>query len=150
MKNTVKLLAVCMVILSMVGCSSLFGTGSNAAATSAGKSCGKAIATLYKEYKQQVKIDVSNPTALTSIVQIAAARNVLKDNKDDKEFLGAFTMGLVSGSNNLITNATSSNIINALLSLSALNNVTTNTPSGSSTAGEAGKALLPMMQSVGK
>ena len=69
---------------------------------------------------------------------------------DDKEFLGAFTMGLVSGSNNLITNATSSNIINALLSLSALNNVTTNTPSGSSTAGEAGKALLPLMKSVGK
>ncbi|MBQ8045135.1 MAG: hypothetical protein IJ269_02145 [Bacteroidales bacterium] len=150
MKNKVKLLAVCMVILSIVGCSSWFGSGNTATATSSGKSCGKAISTLYKEYKRQGKIDVANPTALTCIVQIAAARNVLKENKDDKAFLSAFTMGLVSGSNNLITNLTSNNIINALLSLSALNDITTNTPSGSSTAGEAGKALLPLMKSVGK
>ena len=104
MKNKVKLLAVCMVVLSIVGCSSWFGSGNSAAATSAGRSCGKAISTLYKEYKRQGKIDVANPTALTCIVQIAAARNVLKENKDDKAFLSAFTMGLVSGSNNLITN----------------------------------------------
>ena len=150
MKSKVKLLAVCMVLLSIVGCSSWFSSGNIAAATSAGKSCGKAISTLYKEYKRQGKIDISNPTALTSIVQIAAARNVLKENKDDKAFISAFTMGLVSGSNNLITNATSNNIINTLLSLTELNNVTTNTPSVSSTANEAGKALLPLMKSVGK
>ncbi|MBO7200145.1 MAG: hypothetical protein J6V54_01990 [Bacteroidales bacterium] len=150
MKNKVKLLAVCMVVLSIVGCSSWFGSGNTATATASGKTCGKAISTLYKEYKRQGKIDVSNPTALTCIVQIAAARNVLKENKDDKAFLSAFAMGLVSGSNNLITNLTSNNIINSLLSLSSLNNITTNTPSGSSTANEAGNSLLPLMKSVGK
>ena len=148
MKNKLNLLAICVIAFSIVGCSTLFNSSSNSVATSAGASCGKAISNLYKEYKKENKVDVTNTNTLTYIIQIAAARNVLKENKNDAAFVSAFALGLVSGSNNLITNATSNNVINALLSLSSLNTVTTNTPSSSSTATEAGKAVLPLMRTL--
>lgn len=148
MKNKLNLLAICAIAFSIVGCSTLFNSSSNSVATSAGASCGKAISNLYKEYKKENKVDVTNTNTLTYIIQIAAARNVLKENKNDAAFVSAFALGLVSGSNNLITNATSNNVINALLSLSSLNTVTTNTPSSSSTATEAGKAVLPLMRTL--
>lgn len=148
MKNKLNLLAICVIAFSIVGCSTLFNSSSNSVATSAGASCGKAISNLYKEYKKENKVDVTNTNTLTYIIQIAAARNVLKENKNDAAFVSAFALGLVSGSNNLITNATSNNVINAMLSLSSLNTVTTNTPSSSSTATEAGKAVLPLMRTL--
>lgn len=148
MKNKLNLLAICVIAFSIVGCSTLFNSSSNSVATSAGANCGKAISNLYKEYKKENKVDVTNTNTLTYIIQIAAARNVLKENKNDAAFVSAFALGLVSGSNNLITNATSNNVINALLSLSSLNTVTTNTPSSSSTATEAGKAVLPLMRTL--
>lgn len=151
MKSKLKLLViVASLLLVATGCKSLFSSSENAGATTAGKSCGKAISTLYKEYKKQNKIDVTNTTTLTSIVQIAAARNVLKENKNNTAFMSAFAVGLVSGSNNLITNLTSNNVINALLTLSSLNDITTNTPSNSTAANEAGKSLIPLVKSIDK
>lgn len=151
MRNKLKLLLISVTVLFMASsCQSLFSTSEISVATSAGKSCGKAISTLYKEYRKQNKIDVSNTTTLTSIVEIAAARNLLKENKENKDFVTAFALGLVSGSNNLITSQTSNNVINALLSLSSLGMIATNTPSNSNAANEAGKSLLPLVQSIDK
>ncbi|MBR5784704.1 MAG: hypothetical protein IKY43_06005 [Bacteroidales bacterium] len=150
MKRKIGLMAIVIATFTlMVGCS-LFKNAGDAGATAAGAACGKAMSTLYKEYKKLGKIDVTSTTTLTAVVQIAAARNLLIDNKNNSAYLTAFGVGLVSGSNNLINNSTASSFINTLLSLTSLTNVTTNTPSTSSTANEAGKSLMPLIRTIAK
>jgi hypothetical protein len=130
----IGIIALFAAVLSFTSCTvSNVTTTNNSAATSAGTSCGKVLSTLYTQYKSTGKVDMTNSNTLLNVVELATYYTTLKANRSNAAYTKAFAVGMVSGSNGLVTNLNSTSVINALLAITGLSGITTNT-SGVSTA----------------
>lgn len=90
-------------------------------AATSGQKAGAALKSLYSQYKADGKVDMSNITTLTNLATLAANVQGLKGQSDKSAFYKDFAKGLVLGSNNLVTNTTSSTVMSGLSNLA--NNV---------------------------
>ena len=114
MKST-KLFALLAVLVLCLSCGSTGGmaTGTSLGATN-GQATGAAIKSLYSQYKTDGRIDVTNINNVMNMVAVANGIQGLKGLDDKSSFYKDFAAGLIFGSNNLITNNTSSAITGLL------------------------------------
>jgi hypothetical protein len=91
------------------------------AATSNGQAAGAALRALYTQYKADGKLDMGNITNLLNITTLANNIQGLKGQTDKSAFYKDFAKGLVTGSNNLVTESNSASVMNGLSNL--VNNV---------------------------
>lgn len=119
--KTLKFLTALTVILAMMSCASMnqssnttsAGTN-NTAAYTAGSACGGALLALYKQYKTDGKVDLSNPTNLLNLATLAGSASNLKANLKDKTYYQGFANGTVSGSNNTVSTSSVNHVLNSL------------------------------------
>lgn len=92
-----------------------------ATATVNGQAAGAALKALYTQYKADGKLNITNLTNIANITTLASNVNGLKGQTDKSSFYKDFAIGLVAGSNNLVTEDTSASVMSGLTSLA--NNV---------------------------
>lgn len=81
-----------------------------------GISAGKALLSLYTQYKSAGKLDFSNPTNVQTLLTLAQNIKGLSTKQDNTSFLG----GLISGSKNLVNSGNSASVLNSLASIANL------------------------------
>ena len=112
--------ALTLVAVMTTSCGLLGNSAANANATSSGNTTGSALTALLAQYLKDGKLDASNLSNLINIATIASSIQTLK-GKISNSALADFASGLVTGSNNQISNTNSSTITNILAQLA--NNV---------------------------
>ncbi len=83
-----------------------------------GIQAGMALLSLYKQYKANGKLDLTNTSNITSLISLASNIKGLKSNDNSNT---SFLSGLIQGSSNLVNNDNSSTVLNTLSSLAGLN-----------------------------
>ena len=96
-------------------------TTTESAGTTNGKAAGSALKSLYTQYKADGKLDMSNLNNIMNAATLATNVKGLKGQTDKTTFYKDFASGLILGSENLVTSATSSNVMSGLSNLA--NNV---------------------------
>lgn len=96
-------------------------TTTESAGTTNGKAAGSALKSLYIQYKADGKLDMSNLNNIMNAATLATNVKGLKGQTDKTTFYKDFASGLILGSENLVTSATSSNVMSGLSNLA--NNV---------------------------
>lgn len=96
-------------------------TTTESAGTTNGKAAGSALKSLYTQYKADGKLDMSNLNNIMNAATLATNVKGLKGQTDKTTFYMDFASGLILGSENLVTSATSSNVMSGLSNLA--NNV---------------------------
>jgi len=81
-----------------------------------GTFAGTALLNLYNMYKQDGKLDITNPVTLDNLWKLSLNIINLAKQIDNQPFLA----GLISGSKNLVNEANSTSVLGALSSLSSL------------------------------
>lgn len=88
----------------------------SALTSSNGISAGKALLGLYTQFKADGKLDFSNQTNLSNLMQLATSISGLKDATKTTD-TSSFLSGLISGSGNLVNSGNSTNVLGALTNL---------------------------------
>ena len=91
------------------------------AATTNGQAAGAALKALYTQYKADGKLDMGNLTNLMNLTTLATNVQGLKGQSNKSAFYMDFVKGLVTGSNNLVTESNSTSVMSGLTNL--VNNV---------------------------
>ena len=99
------------------GASAIVNTEKASAATSQGKAAGVALNVLYKTYKAEGKIDVTNVKNITNISTLTKNLKGLKGQSKKSDFYKEFVDGLITGSDNLVTEKNSGTVMNSLIVL---------------------------------
>ena len=92
-------------------------TTTEAVATTNGKAAGAALRALYTQYKADGKMDMANLTNIANLATLASNVQDLKGQTDKSAFYKDFVAGLISGSNNLVTESNSTSVMSGLTSL---------------------------------
>ena len=87
------------------------------AATANGKAAGAALRALYTQYKADGKMDMANLTNIANLATLASNVQDLKGQSDKSAFYKDFVAGLISGSNNLVTESNSGTVMSGLTNL---------------------------------
>ena len=122
------------------GASAIVNTEKASTATSQGKAAGAALNALYKTYKAEGKIDVSNVKNITNITTLTKNLNGLKGQSKKSDFYKEFLSGLISGSDNLVTEKNSGTVMNGLAVLAG-NGETSRQAGNKSKMAQASEAL---------
>ena len=148
MKISAFFVAIAMTVLTVASCGVL-GQSSTTATTATtavsgstnGQQAGAALKTLYTQYKTDGKLDVTNLNNIISLATLAKNVEGLKGVSDRTSFYKDFAAGLISGSNNLVTQTNSNAVMNGLTSL--VNNVDLSALQGNASeiASKGGEAL---------
>lgn len=128
-------------------------TTSETAATTNGKAAGAALKALYTQYKADGKLNISNLTNIANITTLASNVKGLKGQTDKTAFYKDFAAGLITGSNNLVTEDISGSVMSGLTSLA--NNVDLSNIAGilgnakTSSSGEASELTSSLTSILG-
>ena len=116
-------------------------TTTESAGTTNGKAAGSALKSLYTQYKADGKLDMSNLNNIMNAATLATNVKGLKGQSDKTTFYKDFAAGLITGSNNLVTQTNSNAVMNGLTSL--VNNVDLSALQGNASeiASKGGEAL---------
>ena len=111
MKVKLSLAAIVVVGFIVLGaCNTTSSVGSTSSpAYNSGQLFGSSLLSLYSDYKQAGKIDMSNTGTMLQVAQLATSCSVIKQN-----FYMSFVEGAVLGSQQNVTQNNASNIINTL------------------------------------
>ncbi len=123
--NTMKRLSIilmCFAALSFVSCSSL-GTiaASDSAAKATGQSTANAILGLYRSYKANGTISLSNTTDLTNALALATGYTGYRNNQTNSSYKTSFAAGMVAAGGSLITSSNVNSVITTMNNLTGLN-----------------------------
>ena len=105
----------------LLGGKSETATETVSAATTNGQAAGAALKALYTQYKADGKLDMGNLTNLMNLTTLATNVQGLKGQSNKSAFYMDFVKGLVTGSNNLVTESNSTSVMSGLTNL--VNNV---------------------------
>lgn len=116
-------------------------TTSVSAATTNGQAAGAALKSLYTQYKSAGKLDLNNLNNIMNLATLATNVKGLKGQTNKTQFYKDFAAGLITGSNNLVTQTNSNAVMNGLTSL--VNNVDLSALQGNASeiASKGGEAL---------
>ncbi len=129
MKKTLILCTAAVMLLCSFDLKGLLGSKSETTTAEAvvseaqkqGSSAGKALHNLYTQYKTDGKFDAKNLNNILNTVSLINSCSDLKENIKNTSFLKDFGIGLVKGSNNLVTNDNSNIVTDQLGAL--VNNI---------------------------
>lgn len=115
MKKTLLFCTAAVILLCSFDLKGLLGSKSETTTAEAsvseaqtqGNSAGKALNELYTQYKTDGKFDAKNLNNILNTVSLINNCSGLKDNIKNTSFLKDFGIGLVKGSNNLVTDKNS-------------------------------------------
>jgi hypothetical protein len=144
----IGVLALFAAVLSFASCSSSKVSSSTSSATTVGSSCGKVLSNLYSQFQSSGTLDLANSTVLSKVAELGTYYKSLKDNQTNLTFIKKFTSGLVSGSKGLVTSKNSSNVINNLLSITGLSNITSSTASATAASSNVVSGLTNLFKSI--
>lgn len=118
MKSVKSLVAIALCLL-VTSCGVIGGpaAGTAQSGTTDGQTSGAALKSLYGQYKTDNKVDLSNINNIISLAQLVNGIQGLKNVDDKSQFYTDFAAGLVLGSQNLVTEQTSTPVTGALSSL---------------------------------
>lgn len=88
--------------------------------SSNGLAAGKALLSLYTQYKADGKLDLSKANNITNIVNLITNVKGLKSGSTSANTPSSFISSLISGSNNLVTKNNANSVLGALGSISNL------------------------------
>ena len=86
-------------------------------ATTDGQAAGAALKSLYTQYKSAGKLELTNMNNILSLTTLVQNVKGLKGQSEKSTFYKDFASGLILGSSNLVTEATSSTVMSGLGSL---------------------------------
>lgn len=118
-----------MMLLCSFDLKSLFGGSKSTTTTTTtaapttnadGKAAGKALRTLYTSYKETGSFNYKDPMTILNTISLVNSCKNLKEKAQDKTYWTSFASGLVSGSENLVTEQLSNTVT------TQLNNIVTN------------------------
>ena len=92
-------------------------TSVTTSAATDGHAAGVALKSLYGQYKTDGKLDMSNLTNIVNLASLAQNIKGLKGLQDKSVFYKEFASGLILGSDNLVTQQTSSSVMSGLSGL---------------------------------
>lgn len=112
--KTLKIFAISLIALLFA--TSSFAQTSTSLTSSNGIAAGKALLSLYTQYKADGKLDLGNANNISNLVSLASNIKGLASDPNTKNFLS----GLISGSKNLVTNSNSGSVLKTLTSIAGL------------------------------
>lgn len=125
---TYAMALVLMLTMSSWSLKNLFGGSSTAtevqetpAAQKAGQNAGKALSTLYTNYKSSGTIDMKDVNTYAQLGLLVANCTGLKENYSDKEYLRLYGQGLIAGGMGLVTENNVSDLTSTLTDLAKTN-----------------------------
>ncbi len=109
---------LCVTMLLMESCVSMNrqtgGVPHHSSAYAAGSACGGAISSLYRQYRKDGTLDLSNPTNIYYLAVLAKNSSDLKRKMKDRDYYDAFTKGTFAGSQRLISQAIMRKMVSSL------------------------------------
>jgi hypothetical protein len=131
--------------LAIMSCSTVSNiASSNPTATAAGTGAGKALSTLYSQYKSTGKVNMGSASTIGSIVELGTYVAALKNSQGVSGYKAAFATGLVSGSTGLVTSGNSMSTVNSLLGIAGLSGISSTVSSTSATATNVASGLTTL------
>lgn len=109
--------ALTLAVMTITSCGLLGNSAANANASTSGSTTGSVLTALLAQYLKDGKLDTSNLTNLINLATLASSIQTLKGKLGNNSTLTDFAGGLVTGSNNQISNTNSSTITNILAQL---------------------------------
>ncbi|MCR5049506.1 MAG: hypothetical protein K6A36_00310 [Paludibacteraceae bacterium] len=124
------------------------------AASSAGQGAGNAMLALYNQYKADGnKYDYKNMQNILNTVTLLANCEGLKENYQDKTYLGEFSKGLIASSLGLVTKDNVETVTNSLVDMvknsDTVKNTTTQVQSTANTAAQYANTAAQYATSIG-
>ncbi len=122
MKKILTMIAAAAIAVMMAALSGVTAYAGSSTSTgyNSGVTAGKALNTLYKQYKTDGKLDTKNATNLVQLALLGTSISGLKGQDKSSDYVKDFNKGLVLGSAGLVSTSTSSTISDTLSSLSNL------------------------------
>ena len=118
MKKVLSAIAALSLVAIMATSCGLAGSLANtSSASSNGSTTGSALTSLLSQYLKDGKLDTSNLSNLINLATIASSIQSLKGQSTGSSTLADFASGLITGSNNQISQPNSGTITNILASL---------------------------------
>lgn len=111
--------ALGLVVIMATSCGIANNLVNNSSATSSGSTTGSALTSLLSQYLKDGKLDTSNLSNLINLATIASSIQGLKGQSSGSSILTDFASGLVTGSNNQISQTNSGTITNILANLAS-------------------------------
>lgn len=109
--------ALSLVVIMTASCGLAGNLVSNSSASANGSTTGGALTSLLAQYLKDGKLDTSNISNLINLATIASSIQGLKNQNTGSSILTDFASGLVTGSNNQISQTNSGTITNILATL---------------------------------
>ena len=109
--------ALTLVVIMTASCGLAGNLVSNSSANANGSTTGSALTALLAQYLKDGQLDTSNLSNLINLATIASSIQGLKGQSSGSSTLADFASGLMTGSNNQISQTNSSTITNILASL---------------------------------
>lgn len=146
----INVLFLFVALLSMVSCKTISDVASSdTAANATGVSCGKLMSVMYSDYKASGKVNLVESKTILNLVELGGYYKALKSHEGDASYKKAFAAGLVTGSNNLITPENSMNVVEAILDMDKLTDITEQTSSTASSAITVAGQLVDIFKMFG-
>ncbi|MBQ0076295.1 MAG: hypothetical protein KBS69_04085, partial [Bacteroidales bacterium] len=126
MKKTLLFGLASVMLLCSFSLKNLFGSKSTTTAPTTettttvnpdGKAAGAALRTLYTNYKAAGKFDVKDPANILNTISLISSCKNLKEKASDKSYWSSFASGLVTGSEDLVTEEISDQVTEGLNTL---------------------------------
>ncbi len=122
MKTWSKVIAFVAVALVFSACGSLLSSSASSSSASAsssytaGQSSGTALKALYTQYQADGKVDMANVQNLVNIVSLVNNVKTVKNAEKNSAVYTDFAKGMISSSNNLVTEVNAETVMNGLTS----------------------------------
>lgn len=145
--------------ICMTSCDVLKSTASsanNSAAYTSGTNAGKALRSLYTQYKADGKFEMTNLTNISNLLLLTSSWDGIKSAKKDSDYYKDFSKGIIAGSNDLVTNNNSGSVIDAITTTvnaidnSGLTNQSSSGNSGNTNTTEVVNTVTSLMTLFGK
>lgn len=107
-----------------------------------GLAAGKSLLALYKQYKADGKLDLSNTNNITNIVSLITNVKGLKSGATTATTPQSFVSNLISGSSDLVTKSNANSVLNTLGSIASLDTKSLTSSAASSAVSSALGGLM--------
>lgn len=137
MKKISTILTVVALCVLTASCGILGGNGDGSVN---GQQSGAALKSLYSQYRNDGKVDLTNLNNIVSMAQLVNGIQGLGGVDDKSKFYTDFAAGLILGSNNLVTQQTSKPVTNTLQTLVSGTDLTAIAAAGLAAAAQSQQA----------
>ena len=140
-------LVALVTIVTFASCGVLGSSMGTSTASKSGHSSGVALRNLYSSYKESGSLDMTNMSTMLQLATLVNGVQSLKTTTDKSSFYTDFASGLIIGSNNLVNQSNSTNVMNTLTTMSNLD-LSATTSAASNAANNATQQVTPALSNI--